>query len=491
MNNDTPSLARKEEGEDRLQALLDHLGRLLPDATQRRAFEACSRTPPPPSLRLNALIAGSQSLPASLAERAQPVPWCSTGYAFPPDESRLSHTVEHAVGAYYLQAKAPMFAVEALAPQPGERVLDLCAAPGGKTTQIAAHMNNTGLLVANEMSKKRLPALVGNLERCGVGNAVITQAQGTMLARYFHNFFDRILVDAPCSGDGIVRKDLGMLRYWSPEDAQRQAQTQTGLLRAAFHMLRPGGTLVYSTCSLSLEENEHVLMALLTRYGESASVLPISDMEGLPLAEPVRTDLPDSLRHAVRIWPHLHDTEGAFVARIGKRSPTDWPQVESDAEEWLRSAADDPTALHACQTLERLWHFSIPRTADQVVASRGRHLIMQPAVSDSIKSNLPFFVRAGMRFGRRHKTHFYFTQQGVSLWGHRASERCVDLDWDNVCALFRGERLALDGPLTQRGEVICRHGVWPICRAMVEEEGTQLNGMLPRPLYRNDVQRLA
>ena len=130
MNNDTPSLARKEEGEDRLQALLDHLGRLLPDATQRRAFEACSRTPPPPSLRLNALIAGSQSLPASLAERAQPVPWCSTGYAFPPDESRLSHTVEHAVGAYYLQAKAPMFAVEALAPQPGERVLDLCAAPG-------------------------------------------------------------------------------------------------------------------------------------------------------------------------------------------------------------------------------------------------------------------------------------------------------------------------------------------------------------------------
>ena len=116
---------------------------------------------------------------------------------------------------------------------------------------------------------------------------------------------------------------------------------------------------------------------------------------------------------------------------------------------------------------------------------------MQPAASDSIESNLPFFVRAGMRFGRRHKTHFYFTQQGVSLWGYRAFERCVDLDWDNVCALFRGERLALDGPLTQRGEVICRHGVWPICRAMVEEEGTQLNGMLPRPLYRNDVRRLA
>ena len=490
MNKDTASLARKEKGEDRLKYLLDHLGRLLPDAAQRRAFEACSRTPPPPSLRLNPLIAGSQSLSASLAARAQPVPWCSDGYEFPADKSLLSHTLEHAVGAYYLQAKAPMFAVETLAPQPGERVLDLCAAPGGKTTQLAAHMNNSGLLVANEMSKKRLPALVGNLERCGVGNAVVTQAQGTLLARYFHNFFDRILVDAPCSGDGIVRKDLSMLRYWSPEDAQQQAQTQTGLLRAAFHMLRPGGILVYSTCSLSLEENEHVLMALLTRYGASASILPISSMKALPLAESTRSGLPESLRHAVRIWPHLYDTEGAFVARLGKQSLTEWPQVESDAAQWLCSAADDPSALEACQTLKRLWHFSIPRTADQVVVSRGRHLVMQPAASDSIERNLPFFVRAGMRFGRRHKTHCYFTQQAVSLWGHRATERCVDLNWDSVCALFKGERLALDKPLSQRGEVICRHGIWPICRAMVEEEGTKLNGMLPRLFYRNEVQRL-
>ena len=490
MNKDTASLARKEKGENRLQELLDHLGRLLPDAAQRRAFEACSRTPPPPSLRLNPLIAGSQSLSESLSKRAQPVPWCSEGYVFPADENRLSYTIEHAIGAYYLQAKAPMFAVETLAPQPGERVLDLCAAPGGKTTQLAAHMNNSGLLVANEMSKKRLPALVGNLERCGVSNAVITQAQGTLLARYFHNFFDRILVDAPCSGDGIVRKDLSMLRYWSPEDAQRQAQTQTGLLRAAFHMLRPGGSLVYSTCSLSLEENEHVLMALLTRYSESASVLPISSIETSPLAESIRTGLPDSLRHAVRIWPHLYDTEGAFVACLGKQSSTQWPRVESDAAQWLCSAADDPSAVEACQTFERLWDFSIPRTADQVVASRGRHLIMQPAASDSIENNLPFFVRAGMRFGRRHKTHCYFTQQAVSLWGHRAIERCVDLNWDSVCALFRGERLALEKPLAQRGEVICRHGIWPICRAMIEEEGTQLNGMLPRPFYRNEVQRL-
>ncbi len=475
---------------DRLQPLLDHLGLLLPDEKERRAFADCSRTPLPPSLRINPLIAQAEQLHPTLAERGHPVPWCSNGYAFPAAETRLSHTIEYAAGAYYLQATAPMLAVETLAPQPGERVLDLCAAPGGKTTQLAAHMRNSGLLVANEMSKKRIPALVGNLERCGVGNAVITQAQGSMLARHFHNFFDRVLVDAPCSGDGIVRKDLSMLRYWSPDDAQRQAQTQTGLLRAAFHMLRPGGTLVYSTCSLSLEENEHVLLALIHRYGEAVELLPVAGRAGPPLARAIAADLPPALGLAARVWPHVHDSEGAFVAHLQKRAPTQWPQVDSDAHAWLRAESDEEQTLDACRTLERLWHFAIPRTADQVVAGRGRHLVMQPAASDSIEKHLPFFVRGGMRFGRRHRTHFYLTQQAVALWGHLATARYVDLDWSQACSLFAGEHVALDEPITQRGEVICRYGTWSLCRAMVEEEGTRLNGMLPRSFYRSELHQL-
>lgn len=490
MNNDTASLARKEDADDRLQRLLTHLGHLLPDDRQRRAFEECSRTPPPPSLRLNPLVEQAADLHDELSDRAERIPWCPTGYTLPAEATRLSHTIEHAAGAYYLQAKAPMLAAEILAPQPGERVLDLCAAPGGKTTQLAAHMRNSGLLVANEMSKKRIPALVGNLERCGVANAVITQAPGTLLARHFHNFFDRILVDAPCSGDGIVRKDLSMLRYWSPDDAQRQAQTQTGLLRAAFHMLRPGGTLVYSTCSLSTEENEHVLCALLNRYESSVSLLPIADSTGSALPKNVAATFPEALRHAVRIWPHEHDTEGAFVALLQKNAPTEWPQIESNADEWLSRESDDPETLRAIQTLERLWHFPLQRPADHVLASRGRHLLLQPAIGASMEAHLPFFVRAGMRIGRRHKGHFYLTQQAVSLWGHLAQDRCLDLDWEQACAVFRGEPLPLKQPISQRGEVICRYGRWSLCRAMVEEEGTRLNGMLPRSFYRSELHTL-
>ena len=477
---------------DRLEDLLDHIGRLLPDGKQRQAFKACSHTPSPVALRLNSLSTISPKLVSHLKDSGQSIPWCKEGYAFPAGSEHFSHTLEHAVGAYYIQAKAPMLAVEALAPKPGERVLDLCAAPGGKTTQIAAHMRNSGLLVANEMSRKRLPSLVGNLERCNVGNAVVTQAPGAMLARYFHNYFDRILLDAPCSGDGIVRKNTNMLRYWSPEDAQRQAQIQIGLLRAAFHMLRPGGTLVYSTCSLSLEENEHVLLGLLQRYGDAVEILPPPAIETLPLADEFSATLPRELLQGVRVWPHLHDTEGAFVTRLGKKAPTTWPKQESDAHSWTPTTVDDAETRQAIELLEQLWQFEVPRTEGQVLASSGRYLLMQPELGDAIKNNLPsFFVRSGIRIGRRHKHFYYFTQQTAVLWGHLVQNRHIDLSWDQVCDLFKGESISLTQPIAQRGEVICRFDSQPLCRAMVEAEGSRLNGMLPGQYYRSNLHRLA
>jgi NOL1/NOP2/sun family putative RNA methylase len=390
------------------------------------------------------------------------------------------------MGAYYLQAKAPMLAVEALAPRPGERVLDLCAAPGGKTSQIAVHMRNSGLIVANDMSKKRVPALVGNLERCGVGNAVITQAPGTMLARYFPNYFDRVLLDAPCSGDGIVRKDRNMLRYWSPEDAQRQAQTQIGLLRAAFHMLRPGGTLVYSTCSLSIEENEHVLLALLKREPDVAEILPLPALDSPPLAKEFAQALPPSLLHGQRVWPHIHDTEGAFVARITKHSPTCWPQQIADANTWTTSG-DEPSVVEAIELIEKLWQFTVPRVDNQVLTGSGRHLLMQPAESEGIKEQLPFFVRGGMRIGRHHKQHYFLTQQAISLWGHLMRERCLDLCWEQVVALFRGQPLQLPEKTSLRGEVLCRFGPWSVTRGIIGAEGSQLKGMLPRSSHRDEL----
>ena len=170
MNKDRNAAARKAFDPAKLQLLLEHIGRLLPNENERRAFCDCSQTPPPASLRINPLQAQSHRLLPHLHRLGRAVPWCGDAFVFPESEKGLGQMLEHAMGAYYIQAVAPMLAVEVLAPRPGERVLDLCAAPGGKTTQIAARMHNSGLLIANEIQHKRIPALVGNLERCGVVN---------------------------------------------------------------------------------------------------------------------------------------------------------------------------------------------------------------------------------------------------------------------------------------------------------------------------------
>ena len=334
---------RKEDLEQaRLNALFNHLEQLLPDGAQRRAFRRFSLTPPPSCLRLNPLMPQAEYLLNALLKRGERTPWCEHAFGLPNSQFPPGNTLEYALGAFYIQAKAATLAVTALAPRPGERILDMAASPGGKATQIAACMQNTGLLLVNEPQSKRLPGLVGNLERCGVANAIVTRAAGTLMARYFHNFFDRILLDAPCSGDGIIRKDRGMLRYWSVADAQRQAQLQIGLLRAAFHMLRPGGTLVYSTCSLSLQENEDVLLGLEKKFPGQTEVLKVEGVELAPLPMEIARRYPPTFAGCSRVWPHLHDTEGAFVARIPETGRDHMAQVRRrqqflDANQGARS----------------------------------------------------------------------------------------------------------------------------------------------------------
>ena len=480
MNKQTTPSTRKAYDPDKLQALLQYIGRLLPNDKERTAFYRCSRTPPPASLRLNALQAQAQHVQPYLHQRGQIVPWCSEGFALPESDASLGQTIEHAMGAYYVQAKAPMLAVEVLAPQPGERVLDLCAAPGGKATQIAARMDNSGLLLANELQRKRMPALVGNLERCGVANHVLTQAPGTMLTRYFPNFFDRILVDAPCSGDGIVRKDKNMLTYWSPQDAQHLAQQQKGLLRAAYQMLRPGGTLVYSTCSLSLEENEEVLLGLLRRYGEDVAILPITEFEGPPLPDALAAQFPAEFARCVRVWPHHHNTEGAFVVRLSKRAPT--PSLE-DAPDWAASATD-PAAAESRRAIEDRWSGTLPCPSDQIFTHSNRHLCRQPALGPALQEHLPHFVRGGMKVARPHKGYHYLSQQTVALWGHLMQGPSIELNWTQLQDLFEGNPIYCDPSTGLKGEIFCRFGPWTICRAIAKEEGRLIEGMLPRALFR-------
>ncbi len=489
LNYATGPERRKEPASGAVRAaLLEHLSRLLPDPGKCDAFVDHMSFPAPPSVRVNPLMLQAPQLRQACAAIGQGVSWSPDVFALDGMEGRLGTALEHLLGGCYIQAKAATLAVAVLDPQPGERVLDLAAAPGGKSTQIAAAMENSGLLFANEPNRRRLSALVGNLERCGVHNCVLTQAPGTVLARYFHNCFDRVLLDAPCSGDGILRKDEGVLRYWSPEDAVRKSWQQLGLARAAFHMLRPGGSLVYSSCSLSTEENEDVLLALLRTYPEQAEVTPINQPElGPPLAGDAASDYPDSFRGTARVWPHLQDTEGAWVARVRKLAATEWKVVEGNAGG--RFEQPEPAADRgALDGLEERWGFRVSIPADGILTAGPRHLQVQPRSWEAF-AGLPFYVRSGMKVASIHKGHPYLTHQAATLWGAEMTRRLLPLEWADVRSLFAGRDIDLEGRKVDAGEVLLNHGPWSLARGLVRADGS-LTGFLPRSLRTGTLTRI-
>jgi NOL1/NOP2/sun family putative RNA methylase len=513
LNNESHSGRRKDPDPvflaAQLELLLAHSERLLADPAERVQFRRIAVTPQPWALRLNPLSAAAARLRPLLAQRGRAMPWSAETFALVGPDPRLGHTLEYALGAYYVQAAATTLAVAALDPQPGERVLDLCAAPGGKATQIAAAMQGQGLLVINELQRRRFPSLIGQLERCGVHHEVVTKAPGPVLARYFHNYFDRVLLDAPCSGDGVVRKDQQLLAYWSPADARRQADTQLGLLRAAFHMLRPGGVLVYSTCSLSLEENEDVLLRLLRQEPEAVDLLPVPQVDSPPLPSELAQAYPPALGLCARVWPHRYDSEGAFVARLRKRRPTTWPATAKDHGAMTADAAPPVEAATASAEAEaadtraparsgaaaaawlrQRWGLTLPDQPGQTLVLRGKYLSLEPTAAESLRDSLPCFVRAGMRVGRPHGGSILLSQQAMLLWGHRMSGSRLALDWDQVRGLFRGDALPLPTPRPPHEELICTFEDLVVCRGQVSLDGNQLVGMVPHSHRRPELARL-
>ncbi|RLE42928.1 tRNA methyltransferase [Candidatus Woesearchaeota archaeon] len=247
------------------------------------------------------------------------IPWCSEGFWVEHKKGErkdIGNTPEYQLGYYYVQEAASMIPPVVLQPQPGELVLDMCAAPGSKATQLAQMMQNQGLLVANDYKGRRLAPLGINLQRCGVAIAVVTlmRAQRIRLSG-----FDRVLLDAPCSGTGAIRKSLKTLISWNPKSIKHLAGIQRGLIATAYKLLKPGGVLVYSTCSLEPEENEEVVDYLLKKFA-SAKLLPIelNIKRSPPILEFEGKCYSKAIENCLRIWPQDNDTEGFFIAKILK-----------------------------------------------------------------------------------------------------------------------------------------------------------------------------
>lgn len=278
---------------------------MLGSEEAERYFQSLEE-PPCRALRLHRRKRHSSALLEMLKGRAR-YAFAESAYSIDSEDS-FGRFIYHELGAYYIQEPSAMLPVQVLNPQPAERVLDLCAAPGSKATQIGERLAGKGLLVANEVHRGRAAILNENLKRMGIRNALVLSMRPDLLERPFFEYFDAILVDAPCSGEGMFRKNPAAIQEWSVEHVLACSRRQREILRSASAMLRPGGRLVYSTCTLNRTENEETAEWLVSQGDLHLLPFTIAGME--------------SGNGMLKLWPQRFAGEGHFIAQFRKSAGT-------------------------------------------------------------------------------------------------------------------------------------------------------------------------
>jgi NOL1/NOP2/sun family putative RNA methylase len=414
-----------------------------------------------------------------------PIPWTDTGFYYEEEDRPGKHPHYHA-GLYYIQEPSAMAPAELLDVKPGDRVLDLCAAPGGKSTQIAAKLAGTGVLVVNDIHADRVKALVKNLELAGVRNAVVLNERPDKLERPFAGYFDKILIDAPCSGEGMFRKEEDMAKQWKPGDAGRYAAMQAELLRQAAVMLKPGGRLVYSTCTFSPEENEAVIAEFINSHPHF-EVEPIPAHHGFRHGQPgwvaFQADVSGLTEKAVqavggtvRLWPNYLRGEGHFVAALRKAAEperleervavgggvirTKRPNVRDKMSREKGKQAVDLEPLYA------FWRELVELPLPLRVTAFGEHLYESPAELPDL--NGIRVIRPGWYLGSIRKQRFEPSHALAMGLARAEFARTVSLQADSTEAIryLKGETLELPA---DRIQCITKAGRKGYCLVCIQE----------------------
>jgi 16S rRNA (cytosine1407-C5)-methyltransferase len=304
------------------EKILEGYRHVLTPAEFEKLRQAAGR-PPVPAIRINTLkttVAEAEATwPGRYGWEIEPVAFCPSGWRIVAGGEELARTPEYRMGGYYIQEAASMLPAGLFELEGGELVLDMAAAPGGKTTHLVGRMGDRGLVIANDSSAGRIGPLRTNLQDWGAMNTAISNALGEFWGSWFPERFDRVLLDAPCSGESLRTAERHRSRPVSERERGALQAQQIRLLTSGFQALRPGGQLVYATCTMHPDEDEAVLQALLERYGEAVRIASVAQVVGAPAltADGERRFHP-SVGRAVRLWPHLYDTTGFFAALTEK-----------------------------------------------------------------------------------------------------------------------------------------------------------------------------
>lgn len=415
------------------------------------------------------------------------VSWADEAYYFDENVRPGKHPY-HEMGLYYIQEPSAMSAAALLAPKPGMRVLDLCAAPGGKSTQLATYLGDRGLLVSNEINTQRSRILSQNIERMGIKNAIVTNEDSFVLASHFPGFFNAIQVDAPCSGEGMFRKLPEAIEQWSMENVAICATRQKEILDNAAVMLKPGGVIVYSTCTFSKEENEDVIEYFLERHPD----FTLEEME--------------------RFWPHKVDGEGHFVAKLVRRGSVNELGADYDVCEDSCNKVED-TGLKADRKIKKNKNSKNRKNETKPALTKENMKLLTEFLDETISEDMAAWIknsglvmfgeqlyrlpdmevdikglkvqRAGLHIGEFKKQRFEPSHSLALALKLSEAKNVVKLTWDDpqTTGFFNGQSVMLSDEQTAE----CKKGWALVCvdgytAGWGKVNGTQVKNHYPKGL---------
>lgn len=371
----------------------------------------------------------------------RPIPWIENGFYYDGEKYQPAKHPYYFAGLYYLQEPSAMTPANRLPIEAGDRVLDVCAAPGGKATELGAKLNGSGVLIANDLSNSRARGLLKNIELFGIGNVLVLSEEPGKLVNYFPEYFDKILIDAPCSGEGMFRKDRKMVKAWEEHGPEFFVKIQRSIITQAAQMLKPGGMLLYSTCTFSPEENEQTIEFLLQEYPQF-KICDIKGYEGFSDGI-LKASLSgnEQLKKTIRIFPHKMEGEGHFIALLKKEEEAVSENLK-EKEKNNRNKNEKEKRLP-----DELTEFlkNVKRKFDSSrIDMRGENVYYMP--EDLPKLNGVRFLRSGLLLGELKKRRFEPSQALAMNLKKEEYENVLDfsVDDERIIKYLKGETLEVE-----------------------------------------------
>jgi 16S rRNA (cytosine1407-C5)-methyltransferase len=423
------------------QDFIDKMKTILPENLDIEDLIRFSHRPLRRAIRVNTLKISVTDFKHRASEQGwtlMPIPWCAEGFWITTDNenTQLGNSAEHLAGLCYLQEASSMLPVSALFhffdSSAQAIVLDAAAAPGSKTTQIAAKMGNQGLIIANEFSSSRLKMLHANIQRCGIKNVALSHFDARVFGQWLANSFDAILLDAPCSGEGTVRKDKYAMKNWSQTAIDDIAATQRDLILSAFHALKKDGILIYSTCTLSHEENQDICHFLKNKFPDHIQFLDLNNL--FPEADKTRTK--EGFLH---IWPQVYDSEGFFVAAIKKTK-------ESNVEPAKKRLGKFPFVRPTRQKEQVLYEYFAKQFGitdiEGMLYQRDQEFWLFPEPIKPFIHELRFSrlgIKIAEEFGKGRKSGFKTTHEFTRCFSNNSQTNYITLTSEQANDFYQGK----------------------------------------------------